>query len=270
MRFQTTGIFAAVRRLVASFTFSSFFLASFALAFCAVAQADARWAHIDGVTDGDTVTLASGEAIRLMGIDAPEGKRVAVAQPFYLEAKQALAELVQGRRVKMVQGTSLVGVYGRTLAYLHLPDGTDVQREMLRRGYAMMTAYPPDLNHLHDYGVVEAEARRNRVGLWGHPYFAVQRIGQGAAIQGGPGRIAGVITAASATGTRVEITVEDRLKIQILHAFWQKFWPGQDAQAWIGQRALAQGRVKSKSMTMRIRHPSMLKIGAQANEYADE
>ena len=222
-----------------------------------------RSAMVRKVFDGDTVQLVSGEIIRLLGIDAPESNsrnRRLLPQPFHNEARAALIALVDKKRVVLSESQRLVDTYGRTLAYLHLPDGTDVQRQMLQGGYAMMTAYPPDLGHLETYGKVEVEARQNGIGLWGDPYFAVQPLAQGLPKKDGPVRVSGIVTSVSLVGKRIEIIVSKSLKLHIYHAAWNRYWHGVDAKSWIGKRVVAQGRIKSKSKRMGITHPRMLVV----------
>ncbi len=244
-----------------------FILCFFGLVVAASTVADAdqtRSATVRKVLDGDTVELASGERIRLLGIDAPEGNsrnRKVPAQPFYIEARAALVALVDKKQVVLSESQRLVDRYGRTLAYLYLPDGTDVQRQMLQSGHAMMTAYPPDLGHIEIYAKAEAEARQNGVGLWGDPYFAVQPLARGLPRKDGPVRISGTITSVSLAGRYIKIIVSESLTLHIYHAAWQRFWRGADAKNWVGKRVVAQGRIKSKSKRMAITHPIMLDIG---------
>ncbi|MGR3913227.1 MAG: thermonuclease family protein [Gammaproteobacteria bacterium] len=235
------------------------------LVLAAAHAGNARPGTVKKVFDGDTVELRSGERVRLLGIDAPESNsrnRQIPPQPFYLESRAALAALVDKKAVLLRVSKRLVGPYGRTLAYLHLPDGTDVQLEMLRGGHAMMTAYPPDLGHLRVYARAEAEAQKNRAGMWGDAYFSVQPLARGLPKKDGPVRVSGIVTSVSTGGRRIEIIVSESLKLQITHAAWHGFWRGADARQWAGKRVIAQGRIKSKSKTMRITHPVMLTIGA--------
>ena len=228
-----------------------------------------RSAIVKKVLDGDTVQLASGEIIRLLGIDSPESNsrnRRLLPQPFHSEARNALVALVDKKQVVLTESQRLVGAYGRTLAYLHLPDGTDVQRQMLQGGYAMMTAYPPDLGHLETYGKDEAEARQKGIGLWGEPYFAVLPLEQGLPKKDGPVRVSGIVTSVSLTGKRIEIILNESLKLRIYHAAWHRYWHDVDAKSWVGKRAVAQGRIKSKSKRMSITHPRMLVIGEASNQ----
>ncbi len=224
---------------------------------------------VDHVIDGDTVILAGGERVRLIGINAPEREnRGAPAQPFSLEARLALAQLVEKRRVRIAVGVQPRDRYGRTLAYLSLPDGGDVQRELLRRGYAMAVAVPPNLRHLEAYATAESEARRAGRGIWRDPNVALWRVDE----RGPPGkgfhRIAGRVTSVSRSARDVRIGVADRdgdgLRLLISHSIWQAFWHGLDAQEWIGETVTARGWVWSYRgrKQLRIRHSFMLRLGA--------
>jgi micrococcal nuclease len=61
------------------------------------------------VVDGDSVQLADGRRVRLLGLDAPERERCG-----YEEAKKRLTELTFGRHVRLKD--TVLDDYGRTLA----------------------------------------------------------------------------------------------------------------------------------------------------------
>lgn len=88
------------------------------------------------VTDGDTFRLASGERVRIAGIDAPEVQRGhAKCRAELARGKRATAEaiaLLKGRTVEIERvGRS----YGRTVAMVRL-DGRDVAATLVRIGAA--------------------------------------------------------------------------------------------------------------------------------------
>ncbi len=98
------------------------------------------------VADGDTVTLDTGQRVRLLGIDAPEMEKEGQPADFLAhKAKRVLAELVQGKRVHLEYDRLRYDRYGRTLAYLILPDGTNLSLEMVRQGLAHVYTIPPNL-----------------------------------------------------------------------------------------------------------------------------
>jgi endonuclease YncB( thermonuclease family) len=84
------------------------------------------------VVDGDTIRLANGHYVRLIGIDTPERGR-----PYYAKAKRNLDRLV-GARVRLVNPASTDDRdhYGRLLRYLRVDGGRDAGLAQIRRGYA--------------------------------------------------------------------------------------------------------------------------------------
>jgi endonuclease YncB( thermonuclease family) len=118
--------------------------------------------QVVGVTDGDTITVLHdrrSEKIRLNGIDAPER-----GQPFGERAKQFTSRLAFGQEatVRVIDHDR----YGRTIAEVILADGRSLNRELVRSGHAWWyRRYSMDPT----LGVLEAEARAARRGLWSEP-----------------------------------------------------------------------------------------------------
>lgn len=114
--------------------------------------------RVVAIHDGDTLTVlryGRGVKLRLYAIDAPE-----LAQPFGRQSRKALSNLCYGRyaRVEAVGEDK----YERTLARVRC-GGLEANAEQLRRGMAWhYTQYNQD----PDLRQVEAEARRQRLGLW--------------------------------------------------------------------------------------------------------
>jgi len=122
---------------------------------------------VDYVVDGDTVRLDNGDPVRLIGINATELRHDGhAAERWSRQAKDALAQWVEDRRVVLRPGVKPRDRHRRRLAYLHLPDGTDVQKRLLERGLAFAVVVPPDVRHGDDYLAAEQIARKARRGLW--------------------------------------------------------------------------------------------------------
>jgi micrococcal nuclease len=137
----------------------------FALLLAACAQRDLR--TVVRVIDGDTIMLNGEERVRLIGIDTPEtvhpGRPV---ECYGREASAYLKKALQGRRVRLEFDQQHKDRYGRTLAYLYRSDGTFVNAEMIRQGYAhAYTRYP--FRHLEQFRKLERDARQAGRGLWG-------------------------------------------------------------------------------------------------------
>jgi len=122
------------------------------------------------VIDGDTIEVAiDGQKFRLryIGIDAPEtvkeNTRVEWMGP---EASAANAALVKGKQVYLEKDVSETDRYGRLLRYVFLADGTFVNGELVRQGYAQAITYPPDVKYQKLLRALEREARDAARGLW--------------------------------------------------------------------------------------------------------
>lgn len=222
----------------------------------------AREGIVQKVLDGDSVRLTGGESVRLLGIDAPESnsrKSGMPAQPFAAQSRDALQQLVGGKKVRLQAGVQPTDTYGRTLAYLHLPDGGDVQLAMLRRGMAMLAAYPPNVSRLQEYAAAQRQAVSARVGLWGDDYFA-RPVARGLPRSDGPLRVGGRVTSAESGGRAVSLILDDKLKLQIAHPVWHAYFADSPVESWRGKSVVAQGRYQSKSKRMWITHGVMLRV----------
>jgi endonuclease YncB( thermonuclease family) len=114
------------------------------------------------VIDGDTVDVA-GVRVRLLGVDAPEGKqsceRDGVAWLCGQEAAKALRELVGTSPLSCVEHDR--DRYKRSVSVCKLPDGTDIGAFMVSNGYAVAYARYSNL-----YVEDEKKAREAMRGLW--------------------------------------------------------------------------------------------------------
>lgn len=115
------------------------------------------------ILDGDTIEVLHNqhpERIRLSGIDCPEK-----GQPYGQRAKQAASELVFGKEVALQ--THNKDKYGRTIADVLLPDGTNVNHELVKEGWCWWyRKYAPKDQILEG---LEQEARKAKKGLWVDP-----------------------------------------------------------------------------------------------------
>jgi endonuclease YncB( thermonuclease family) len=124
---------------------------------------------VDRVLDGDTIELSDRTRIRLIGINAPEfARRGQPAEAFATQARTALTALLSksGNRVGLQYGSDRQDRYGRTLAHIFLPDGTNLAQQLLIQGLAVRVAFPPNLWAQECYQQAENHARRHQQGLW--------------------------------------------------------------------------------------------------------
>ena len=130
--------------------------------------------------DGDTLLLASGERVRLIGIDTPE---MHTSDKLYRQAQQSKTDiqtiislgtqaykftrnLVEGKRVRLEFDIERFDKYGRLLAYVYLEDGTFVNAKIIQEGYASLLTIPPNLKYVDLFQRLYKQARENNRGLW--------------------------------------------------------------------------------------------------------
>ena len=124
------------------------------------------------ISDGDTFWIYTGtekgEKIRLIGVDAPESRNAFKKRQghFGKEAKAYLTNLLKGKRVSLEYDVGHTDQYGRTLAYVYLQDGTFVNADLVRNGYAMVMTVPPNVKYADLFLKLQIEARENNRGLW--------------------------------------------------------------------------------------------------------
>jgi len=112
-----------------------------------------------GVSDGDTISVMHNgvaEKVRLNGIDCPEK-----AQPFGNKAKQFTSDMAYGKIVKIIECGK--DRYGRTIGDVILPDGKDLNQELVKAGLAWwFFKYSKDKT----LEALEKTAREAKIGLW--------------------------------------------------------------------------------------------------------
>ncbi|WP_243311917.1 thermonuclease family protein [Fundidesulfovibrio agrisoli] len=127
-----------------------------------ILAASAAWAFegtVQRVADGDTITV-EGVHVRLFGIDAPE-----LAQLDGREARDYLSHLALGKRVDVREKD--IDAYGRTVAVVLLPDGSELNSEMVRAGHAWV--YRNYCRPCYGLRLAETAARLRGLGLWADP-----------------------------------------------------------------------------------------------------
>jgi micrococcal nuclease len=128
-------------------------------------------AQVVEVVDGDTIKVAVDGTVypvRYIGIDCPE--TVHPSEPVQWmgpEACQCNRRLVEGQTVYLEKDVSETDQYGRLLRYVFLADGTLVNAELVRLGYAQSVTYPPDVRYQDLFLEMQQEAREAGRGLWG-------------------------------------------------------------------------------------------------------
>jgi micrococcal nuclease len=127
---------------------------------------------VKSVVDGDTFWADDGSPkglkIRLIGVDAPESRVSGQKQIGYYgqQSKDFLTKMIGGKKIRLEYDVDRTDRYDRTLAYVYLPDGTFVNAELVKRGYAMVMTVPPNVKYAEKFVRWERMARNASRGLW--------------------------------------------------------------------------------------------------------
>lgn len=151
-------------------------------AFCLLTIAEAEQYYVVArVVDGDTIQLTNKQTVRLIGVDTPEvypskklnadvertGKDKATIQALGKQSSDFVKKMVEGKRVRLEYDQNKTDVYGRTLAFIYLPDNTFVNLEIIKAGYGhAYTKYPFKEDYMTLFRIAETEAREHQRGLW--------------------------------------------------------------------------------------------------------
>lgn len=133
------------------------------------------------ILDGDTVVLAGGLQVRLVGTQAPKlplGRPDFEPWPLSDDSKEALSALLLNRRVTLFHGGESMDRHGRALAHVFVGDddsGTWAQREMMQIGMARTYSFKDNRNCVRTLLQLESEAREKRLGIWNHPFYSLQK-----------------------------------------------------------------------------------------------
>jgi len=97
---------------------------------------------VSRVIDGDTIVLANGERVRLIGIDTPERGEFG-----YEEATKYLENLIDGKEVRLKKDVEDRDHYGRLLRYIYTKDGRFVNKLLVEDCVARPYPYKPNTKY---------------------------------------------------------------------------------------------------------------------------
>jgi len=152
-------------------------------------------AKVIRVVDGDTIVVSIPKTtfnnrktlknlkfkLRLIGVDTPESKPNRRAKIQSKESDRDIETIIKlGKKAKeftknLLKGKRYVFLefdiqpqdrYGRLLAYVYLPDGRMLNKEIICKGYAYPLTIPPNVKYKDQFLKCFREAREKRLGLW--------------------------------------------------------------------------------------------------------
>ncbi len=212
------------------------------------------------VLDGDSFILTSDQQVRLIGANTPEfGKNNAPNQPLAKAARARLAGLVEKKRVTLVYEQERQDHYGRLLARVRLPDGSDAGERLLREGLAWAIAIPPNLEKLSANLAAEHEARAARRGVWNEPAYTPKPADSLTRRDTGFQLIEGKILRHGQGRHLMYFDLAPQVTLVVPREDWKKYFDS-NASRWVGRHVVARGwTTESKGrLRLRVMHPAML------------
>lgn len=218
------------------------------------------------VIDGDTLRLADGRSVRLIGLNTPElGRKGRRAEPFAEMAKARLQALVEanGGRVGLYSGDQPHDHFGRWLAHAFDSTGSNLEAALLAEGLGYFVAIQPNTALASCHLAAEQRAREARLRLWSKPPLQAAREVR----QGGFALVEGRVERVERNRGGVWLELEGGVAIQIpiaaLNAFNPMRWEqlaGRtvEVRGWVIDRARRQGRTPQARWLIQVSHPAML------------
>lgn len=118
-------------------------------------------AVVRSVYDGDTLTLDTGDKVRLRWVNTPELKP---PEAYGADARDFTKGLVLGKQVRLL-GSGARDGYGRLLAGVEA-DGANLSLKLLEAGLGHLFVIPPDDTDLTEFIAAQERARVARRGIW--------------------------------------------------------------------------------------------------------
>jgi len=144
------------------------------------------------VIDGRTFQLDDGQHVRLAAVEVPPMPLPGESGPQVkagLAAKSALEALLAGRTVTLKKLGPNADRYGRIVALVSIEGaGRSVQQDMLAQGHALVSAEIGARACAAHLFAAEHSARTGSLGLWGMPYYVIQRANDPATVLAERGR----------------------------------------------------------------------------------
>ncbi len=212
------------------------------------------------VYDGDTVLLANGWKVRLLGINTPEvAGRYKAAETGGEAAKAWLIRALEGKTVRLEYDAEKQDAYRRVLAHLFSSDRKHINVELVKLGYAAVAIHPPNLKYAGTLLAAQAQAERERLGIWREADYAAvpaEQLTDGN--YKGWKRITGRVHDVKLGKKYGYLELSDQVSVRIDSANLSLF-PA--LEGYLGRRIEARGWVRKsrQRFVLGVRHPGEIK-----------
>ena len=224
---------------------------------------------VSKVLDGDTLRLADGRSVRLIGLNTPEmGRQGRSAEPYAREAKQRLQHLVDasGRKVGLRPGRQSSDRYGRLLAHAYDARGNNLEAALLAEGLGYFVAISPNTELVACHQAAERRARIASRALWSkRPVKPARSLDRG-----GFALISGRVQRIDRNRGGVWLQLDGPVVLQVpakalreFEAVLRPLRPGTrvEVRGWVVDRRSRDGRRDRAPWLLPVTHPSMLSVG---------
>lgn len=220
------------------------------------------------VLDGDTLRLADGRSVRLIGLNTPElGRKGRLAEPYAQEARQRLQQLVEasGRRVGLRPGRQSTDRYGRLLAHAYDARGNNLEAALLAEGLGYFVAISPNTELVACHQAAERRARSAARALWSkRPVRQARSLDRG-----GFALLTGRVQRIDRNRGGVWLQLDGPLVLHVPAKALREFEallgpvrPGTrvEVRGWVVDRRSRDGRPDRAPWLLPVTHPAMLSV----------
>ena len=137
------------------------------LAFIGLSFTALRYHSVKYIYDGDTILIDTGDAVRYLGINAPEiGHEGKKSQFMAHDARDFNIHLVGGSRVRIELDREETDHYGRLLAYVFLKNGDMVNALIVKKGFAHVMVKDSQVKYFKLLMELQRQAMNAKLGIW--------------------------------------------------------------------------------------------------------
>ena len=218
--------------------------------------------QVKKVYDGDTILLANGNKIRLLGINTPEieGRYKSVSEAGGEAAKQWLKKTILKQKVRVEIDVEKHDKYSRILAHVFTADKQHINLELVKNGYASVNIHPPNLKYTAELLAAQKKAEQTQLGIWSHTEYSPKHFSTiNRSNYKGWHRIKGKVQSISQTRKYISLTLSDAFSLKINKKSLELF---SDLGDFIDAEIEVRGWInkQKKRYTIYIRHPSQIVI----------
>lgn len=238
------------------------------LALCP-SRSELQWAELGKVVDGDTLTLADGRVLRLVGVNTPElGRDGRPDQALARRARDIVQRFFSADgKVGWVSEPPSSDRYGRLLAEVFDGSKRSLSAELLDQGVAWQVAIPPALGDTQCLQTVEAAARAAGRGVWSEAAYRARPSHALPPDAGGFARVTGEVSRVAETSKGWWIEMPG-LSLRLARKHWHYFAAeglGESPRAWLGRVLEVRGWIINRRNARAVREgghpPLMIVIG---------